>query len=81
MTPFIESLYKEALLKSDEAEVTEILNIIQEAKEEGYSCEVFFLDEYPQIEGWCGYLEDLGFRCTYEGTEIVQSWTVRWGEL
>ncbi len=78
MTPLIESLYKEALRASDEAEIKEILEIIQEAKDEGDTCEVFFLDEYPQIEGWCYYLESRGYTCTYTGCGATRSYTIKW---
>ena len=60
----------------DNQELLEILEIIQEAKDECETFEVFFLDEYPQIEGFCKYLETLGYVCTY-GADFP-SWIVSW---
>jgi len=63
--------------EKDNEELVEILQIIQEAKDEGDNLEVFFLDEYPQIEGFCIYLETLGYTCTY-GESSVPNWVVSW---
>lgn len=64
------------IIDKDNKELVEILEIIQEAKDDGETCEVFFLDEYPQIEGFCKYLETLGYVCTYGA--CFPSWVISW---
>ncbi len=74
------SLYENAILdliqQEDEKELIEILEILKEAAEEGDTCEVFFLDEYPHIEGWLHFLRENGCSTTYQ--QEIPSWLVSW---
>ena len=54
----------------------ELLEVLEEAKDKGEPCEVFFLDEFPEIEGYVTTLkEEQGYKIAFDKS-CGGSWVV-----
>lgn len=58
----------------------DILDILHESMLEGDDKEVFFLDEYPEVEGWVCHLKNKGFIVTFQTQGNISAWVISWSQ-
>ena len=79
--------FLDKLALTDQSELEEILQIIQDSKDSGETCELFYPKEAPHVEGWISHLQDLGYKSEFKKgpfSEYVgynlDYWLVSWEE-